>query len=208
MKILFTLILNHLYIDRCVKRTLTIRCMMMAAVCRRFEQDRICSIVYKYLLPAFIWRRARRFSLPIASVHMSNHSPHSYSPSQFCPTSVMFSIILHARINVSLRKSFKNECQSIAICLSPTYMRIYFIETFISNYVVGLAISYILHNFHIYDWYFYNNFIFFHYFRNLEFLLKIYDNNIHDYDKGGLRLSKYRWAFHYLAFLSLVPFVL
>lgn len=163
LKILFTLILNHLYIDRRVKRTLTIRCMMMVAVCRRFEQDRICSIVYKYLLPAFIWRRARRFSLPIASVHMSNHSPHSYSPSQFCPTSVMFSIILHARINVSLRKSFKNEYQSIAICLSPTYLlRIYCFYRDIYQQLRSRACCIIYFVQLSYLWLIlYNNFIFF-----------------------------------------------
>ena len=57
-----------------------------------------------HVLPAFIWRRSRRFSLPIASVYMSNHSPHSFS--QFCPTSDMFSNILYDGINLPLYKSF------------------------------------------------------------------------------------------------------
>ena len=90
------------------------------------------------VLPAFIWRRSRRFSLPIASVYMSNHSPHSFSPSQFCPTSDMFSNILYVGINLPSRKSFSNKHQSVAIYLSS----VLFIEICTSNYVVETVIWY------------------------------------------------------------------
>lgn len=82
------------------------------------------------VLAAFIWRRSRRFSLPIPSAHMSNHSPHSFSPSQFCPTSILFSSILHDKINVSLHQSCTNQRQSVALRLSPSEL----IDTSVSNY--------------------------------------------------------------------------
>lgn len=93
LKILFTLTLYHLqYRYTCI--TITHYMLhddgryVMSVWTRPNQQYRV------HVLPAFIWRRSRRFSLPIASVYMSNHSPHSFSPSQFCPTSDMFSNIL------------------------------------------------------------------------------------------------------------------